>query len=75
MYQYYIDEQKQIYKVYEKANHVYRLLNFNDDELKSSELKKMLTCFKATDLDFSYLIKTKNLIKLQEKEYLELIGS
>lgn len=70
MYQYYIDEQKQIYKVYEKANHVYRLLTFKD-----SKINKILSSFNPTDIDFSYLIKTKVLIKLQEKEYLELIGS
>lgn len=70
MYQYYIDEQKQIYKIYEKANHVYRLLTFKD-----SKINKILSSFNPTDIDFLFLKNTKNLIKLEEKEYLELIGS
>ncbi len=70
MYQYYIDEQKQIYKVYEKANHVYRLLTFKD-----SKINKILASFNPTDIDFLFLMNTKKLNKLEEKEYLELIGS
>lgn len=69
MCDYYI-ENNVIYKVYQKANHVYRIdLKF----LSNSPLKELFKIFSATDLDFAFLQKNRNLIKITEKECLDLI--
>jgi len=68
MYNYYISKNKVIYKIYEKANHVYV---FNED--KTKVIKYEHEKFKATDINFENFKIKESLVLISELDYLNFI--
>lgn len=57
--------EKEIYKIYESANHVYRKMDLKDSGMnKIFEEQKFI----PTDLDINFLKRTQNLIEITKEE-------